>query len=1084
MNIALMLTLTLFVLSFKSPNQTIHDRVTINVTNADFEQVLEEIKRQTGYSFNYDRAILQIVGKVTLHEKNVKVKTVLEKCFRNKPLTCEFDPTVITITKIESRNNSKRKPQVKIPFKAVNEDGETLQEYEVKVWNNSKIVYSQVRGNDLYLPDSNARIIVSAPGYHTVDTIVNIVPQIPLLTLSLKPDHRALDVIIKLGYGKTTRRLNTSNVTKISAKEFQTPIWNGFPSLLSGRVPGLLVTQTNGLPSSFIKTQVQGQSSIGTKRGRLPLNDPLYVIDGVPFAANNNSLQVLSSGSALGSYGRSPLVNVDVNDIESVEVLKDADGTAIYGSRGAKGVVLITSKQGKPGSLSISADIQTGIGTLTRRPKMLNTEQYIQMRQEALRNDNQSLSSTDKDLLLLDASQYIDFNKVLLGSSAKSQYAGISISSGSKNIHYYLSGNYHQQTTVFPGNLGEDRGNLHFRITYKSPNRRLTTTWSGSYCNDATSLILTDLTTTLILPPHSPQLFDGTGKLNWGHPSFPYSNPLALLYQPYCARTENSLASLFLNYRISSNLTIKATIGYNKIGSSETSIIPIKSLNPYNAGDTGTAFFGESAYKSFIAEPQLEYYQYLGKGKLTVLIGSSFQKIINNNSRYTASGYTNDDDYRNPTAAANINYAPPLQNKYSYRAMFGRVSYIWSDKYIANFTSRIEASDRQEWTTRIGQFGAIGIGWIFTNEPFLIEKSQYLSFGKIRASVGTTGGDPIGDYQYFDGLSRNSSNTSNNDHSKLEWEKTWKLNCGLELGLFQDRMYFSVDYFRNRSSNQLITMPSRNGSNSSIVTNWPAIVQNSGFEFVLQFKSDDKKKFGWSTNVALTIPRNKLISFPELQDSPYKLLFKEGESLTMQQGYHSLGVNPNNGIFSFEDKNGDQKLNFSDDYSMSGNLDPKAYGGLSLNLSYKNWHLGSLLEGRIQQGYSYIYKIYKIAPPGTAMANQPTQVLNRWQKPGDKSVFQLYTTGSNSLAYDAYQNMQQSDARFADASFIRVKNITLSFDFPPKWLLKPHLKSASLYFQATNSAVITKYKLMDPETQELNSLPPLKTYVLGVHLSL
>jgi hypothetical protein len=197
-----------------------------------------------------------------------------------------------------------------------------------------------------------------------------------------------------------------------------------------------------------------------------------------------------------------------------------------------------------------------------------------------------------------------------------------------------------------------------------------------------------------------------------------------------------------------------------------------------------------------------------------------------------------------------------------------------------------------------------------------------------------------------------------------------------------------------------------------------------------------------------------------------------------------MGVDPEKGVFRFEDKNGDGKISFPEDFGIAGNLDPKAYGGIKYDMSYKDWHFGFFIEGRWQTGYSYLNAILADVPPGKAMLNQPVEVLNRWQKPGDNAALQQFTTGKNSMVVTANENFVQSDGRFADASFIRAKNIYLSSGFPSGWLAKLHLKNGSIYFQANNAFTITKYKVLDPETQTFITLPPLKTFLVGFKFGL
>jgi hypothetical protein len=278
-------------------------------------------------------------------------------------------------------------------------------------------------------------------------------------------------------------------------------------------------------------------------------------------------------------------------------------------------------------------------------------------------------------------------------------------------------------------------------------------------------------------------------------------------------------------------------------------------------------------------------------------------------------------------------------------------------------------------------------------------------------------------------------------------------------------------------------LPSVTGFNYVAVTNWPVIVQNSGFEFSLRLNSSDSSAgVRWTCEANLTIPRNKLLSFPGLANSEYDLKLVEGQSLTVQRGYEYEGVDPLTGYFRFKDKNNDGVIDYPGDYITSGNLDAKAYGGLLNIVGYKNWQIQVFMEGKQQTGKSFLYAVYNDVLPGTAMKNQPVAVLNRWQATNDHAIFQRYSTGEDQKAKEARLKFIQSSGRFADASFIRLKTLALSYYLPAKWLSRLHISSGSVYVQGYNLLTISAYKELDPETQSLNALPPLRTIIAGVKM--
>lgn len=1082
MRIPCILLLALFILaSFNRYDK----KVSLSLKDAPLEKVFKEIKRQTGYRFNYVKEHLQNTKNVTINVKDADVETVLDLCCKDQSVTYKIKDNTVIIREKALNKIVPATPQI-TKFKGTVHDknGQPIEDVEVSFEGSGKIINTDVTGHfTIEYPKPNTSLTLKALGYlpQTI-TIGDVNPLVVELKLAIK----TLDEALVIAYGKTSYRLNTGAVTKIAGYDIEKSPVNNILAALEGRIPGLLITQNNGLPGSLFKTQVRGQSSIGISPGSLPPNNPLVVIDGVPFAPNNNSLQIVSSGSAYGIQGRSPFGVINLGDIESIEVLKDADATSIYGSRGANGIILITTKQGQPGPIKFNFNVYTGLGKITKSPDMLNTDQYIQMRREALKNDSSILTPNTADLT--DTTSNTNFKNLLIANTAKIYDVQTSISGGTLNTQYLFGASFHKESTVYPGNLGDNRSSLHFRLGHNSPNRKLAIKLSANYSTDKEKLITTDLTSSTALPPNT-VLYDSSGNLNWIRGNVPFSNPMGYLSQKYHSETENILFSLLTTYKLLNNLAIKVSLGYNGINSNERSIKPIVSLNPLIIPNTGSAYFGNNDYKSWIAEPQAEYYWRFKKGKITALLGGTWQQLTNSTESTTALGYTNDDSLYDIRAAANVE--PKNRNTmYRYQGFFGRLSYNWSDKYLLNITGRRDASSRFGAKNLFGNFGAIGAAWVFSNESYLKKHLPFISFGKLRTSYGVTGNDEIGDYKYFDSWTRPDSRylgrtgliPTQLSYESYSWETTRKLEAAIELGFLKDRIYLTVDYYRNRTGNQIISfqLPTATGFTSIAAKNSRAEVQNNGFEISLRSIHIATKNANWTSELTMTIPRNKLVSFPGLDASRYAGIFTEGKSLTFQRGYRYLGVDPATGFFRFEDKDNDGLTAL--DLIDIGNLDPKYYGGIKNSISYKNWQLDIFMEGRRQMGYSFLYAIYNSATPGTLMVNQPVEVLNRWQHPGDRATFQKFTA-TNMNGANAISNFKQSSGKFEDASFIRLKTISLSYALPEKWLKKTHLINAGVYFQAQNLFTLTGYNGLDPETQSLYTLPPLKIITTGIHCS-
>lgn len=924
-------------------------------------------------------------------------------------------------------------------------------------------------------------LIISAIGYETTEEPNNERGQ---LTIILKRKITALDEAVVIAYGTTTRRLNTGSIGKLSAIEIQhQPVANPLLAL-SGRIPGLLITQSNGLPGAAVKVQIRGQNSIAQG------SDPLFIIDGVPFAPNNDVVNQFSSalgtpGSASKPGGISPFTNMNPADIESIEILKDADATAIYGSRAANGVILITTKKAKPGKTKVELNSYAGISQATRLPAMLNTQQYLQLRHEAFANDGITPTTTNApDLLVWDTTRYTDLKKLMMGNKAHSYDAQVSVTGGTSFTKILLAAGYHRETTIFPGHMFGKNTSVRVQADHTSANRKFNSMLSAFYAAGETNITSLDPMAALALPPNIPELYTTDGKLKWQEGGVYFENPLAYLYQYYEANTENLLGNLLLQYQLTNELSLKTSLGYNVYSTREEKRYPLMAQNPaYNPA--GYADFGNSRNSSWIAEPQVNYKGTIKKGKIDVLAGISLQEVINETAKINASGYVSDALLHSTAGAGSIS-AGNNYNQYKYSAVFGRVNYSLYDRYIINLSGRRDGSSRFGPGKQFANFGAVGIAWIFSETKWIRQHFKILNYGKLRASYGSAGNDQIGNYQYLSTWSNTViyQGTAGLRPTRLynpayQWELNRKLEFGLETGWFENRLLLTAGYFQNRGSNQLVNylLPSQTGF-SSVIENLAAVVQNSGTELTLVSKNINGSKLQWTTNLNLAIQRNKLISFPGLASSSYASVYIIGQPLHLIYSLHYLGVDAATGVYKYEDVNGDGLYSLND-FKVSGNTDPVLYGGMNNSISWKQFSIDVFFEFRQQKGVNYLGSL---TYPGS-IVNQPVQALQRWRQPGDAASLQRLSVAlSGNAAVTAQNLLKASDAIYSDASYIRLKNIALSYQLPAGLLQKMKLSTVRIYGLGQNLLTLTKYKQSDPETQRIGNMPPLQTFTAGIQL--
>lgn len=922
-------------------------------------------------------------------------------------------------------------------------------------------------------------------------------------TIYLEQKAGELDGVIIQGYGKTTKRLNTGNITRVSSKDIEAqPISNPLAAL-QGRVPGMVINQTSGVPGSSFKVEIRGRTSLDQS---LSKNDPLFVIDGVFFESGNQPTNLLrsSANDNFGLGGLSPLNSINPSDIESIEILKDADATAIYGSRGANGVILISTKKGTIGKTRLSINYYSGASRVTRTMNMLNTKQYVAMRNEGFRNDGvtPSRNALDPgyapDIMLWDTTRYTDFKEMLIGKTAYANDIQTSLTGGNEFTNFLIGMGVHRETTVFSKDLSDIRISTHFNISHITQDKKLSVMLSGGYSNDNNKLLGQDLTRYINLPPNL-LVYNNNGTLAWEEGGVSYAtvnnviNPLSLLFRTNNSVNENLYTNLQLEYKILDDLVFKTSLSYNSFRSDEASLTPRAAIDPYTySWITPSSSFANSRTQNWSAEPQITYNNSFGEGKLNLLLGGSWQAKNYRGLTINASQFSNDLLLNNP-AAAGLVISNIAQSEYKYQAVFGRINYNLKEKYLLNFSFRRDGSSRFGLNRQFANFWALGTGWIFSEESFIKDHIRILDFGKVRASLGLTGNDQIGDYNYMQLWQNNGSGgtyqgTPTIKPSKVynpdyQWETNRKFEVAIELGFFKNRIYTTVSYYNNKSDNQLVnySLPNHTGF-SNVVMNIPALVENSGFEFILDAKILSGKNFSWSSAINLTLPKNKLISYPGLESTSYKNVYVVGNPLSVLNLYKYLGVNQATGLYSFEDLNSDGSYKPADDYQVLGNLNPKFYGGLSNKLEYKNFQLDILLEFKRQLGRNYLSETYNLRPG--SIGNQPEIVLERWQQYGDKTRIQKFTAGfNNEIKVITNTVLNSSNGIYSDASFIRLKNVSLSYKIPGVLVKKLGLQTGRIFLNGQNILTLTKFKGLDPETQNFFVLPPLKTIALGAQLT-
>ncbi len=978
-----------------------------------------------------------------------------------------------------------------ITGKVINERGEPLANANVSIKNGRGTV-TNARGQFLLKNVTPNDILqISFVGYSSQTVAVK---DQPVFNIVLQQAENELDRVVVQGYGTTSDRLRTGSIVKVTSEQIaKQPVMNVL-NVLQGQTPGAVVTNASGYASGTVKVEIRGRNTINSN---FP-SEPLYVIDGVPLTIldvagtdnyNNGSQGMIRSGIESPAKGQSPLFSINPNDVESIEILKDADATAIYGSRASNGVILITTKSGKPGKTNFDFNFFQGMQKITNRYEMLNTQQYIQMRKEALANDGIAIdNSSAPDLVEWDTTKYTDWQKYLFGNIGNTTDFQGTLTGGNAQTTFRVGGSYHSQSDILALSGANKRGTLSFNFNQKSLNQKFKLSLSALYSSTYVDIISSPGNP--LIAPNAPDVYDINGKLNysgWGRLQGYY--PFAQLLQPYLANTNLLNSSMNISYEIIKGLLLKTDLGYGSSQNDQRRFRTIASQNP-RFNPKGQADFGYSFFHNLIIEPQLEYNTFIKSGKITVLMGGSWQKNETNGIIQGGAEYMND-VLLSSVNNAPIKYTSSYKGEYKYAALFGRLSYNLDNKYIVNVNSRRDGSSRFGPGRQYGNFGSVGAAWIFSEERIIKKNLRFLNFGKLRVSYGLTGGDQIGDYAYltqwsFRGNSRyNSINPIvpiQHTDSTLQWQVNKKLEISLALGFFNDRIIIEANWYRHRCNNQLVDFPIPPYTGfSEVVSNSPANVQNTGIELMLNVKIISTKDFNWGLKFNISKNRNKLLSYPNFSQSPYVNQFTIGKSLNIIKRLHYIGVDPETGYYQFEDLNKDGviKIDLSgktadDRYDLDRSV--KFDGGLNNTLTYKRWELNFLFYFRKQIGTN-AFASYNT--PGSISNISQEVFYNHWQKPGDIAKYAKFTTDGSSDP--SYQNFYSySDGIYTDASYIRLKNLSLSYALPETVYKKAMMKACRLFIQGENLFIITKYKGADPAVMVFGDMPIPKIITAGV----
>lgn len=1109
------LTMVMICISLLSVSARGLSQVTLHEKNANLEEVFKQVRQQTGYTFIYESGLQVETGRVSVNVTNVSLDDALKVIFRNQLLTYKLVDKNVVVQKKEVSILEKVRGLFTLPVSihgVVVSEGTPLAGVTITVKGKEKTTITNLRGEFAFTELNEDDILIfNYIGFER--------KEVPLkdrkssnFYIILQLSDTKLDEVQVVAYGQaTSQRLSTGSIAKITAAEIEKQPVTNVLQALSGQVPGVLITQTSGTPGAGISVQIRGASSLPSINGIAATGTaPLYIIDGVPFlsepaySAGGNTVGYLKP-----AYGNSPLNAINPSDIENIEILKDADATSIYGSRGANGVILITTKKGKSGKTKVDVNVSKGISAVPslHRVENMTLAQYLEVRRTAFANSGLvPTATTAPDLMVWDTTKTTDFQKVLMGKVAQTTDASTAFSGGNAQTNFLLSGTYHKETTVIPGDYSYDRGAVHLAVEHTSIDRKfsanITTTLVLDKNNNVSRLgQTTDLANVAFTQAPDFPLYDATGQnLYWINQSAnAYLNPLRYLYKTYTAKNNNLIGGIMLKYTPVHGLNLKLNTSYNKLIADAQDLSPSKSISPYTT-TLPSAAFQQNTATTWNVEPMADYTTKLGRGTLNILAGATFQDNKYAQPFYiTGTNYSSDALLNSISAAGTVNVYN-FDSEYKYQSVYGRLNYNWQNKYIANINYRYDGSSKFGSNNRFGSFGSAGAAWIFSEESLLKDKLPFLSYGKLRASYGVSGNDQIPNYLYLDTYKTSSYNYSGTTglvptklaNPDLKWEVNKKLEVAMDMGFLKDRILLTGAWFLNHTNNPLVSSPITAVTGfTSYYANMPAKIQQKGLEFTLTTQNFKTKAFSWTTSFNISFSQSKLVSFPSIANTGYINYMVVGQDMSTIYAWHYTGLSATTGLPTVQDANHNGTTLISEsglaanglgDMVAAGKSNPDYYGGMNNSFRYKGFQLDLLMQFT---GHSTKYSIDYYSgtvPPGYSAVNMSSYSYDLFKATNGKIATRTFGYNTDGTAYNTYVKYAQSDAVLSDGAYLRVKNVALSYTFKDNWVKELKMGSAQVFLQGQNLLTFTNFKGYDPESPASN-IPPLRTIVVGLKFS-
>lgn len=1106
--------------------------IKISQNSMTIRQLVKEIEAQTEYLVVFRDQDVDAERVVSFKTRSASVANYLEELSENANIGYRFDNNYITLV---PRTTATAQNKKTVTGTIVDANGEPIIGANIVEKGTTNGTITDIDGNFTLEVSEKSILLVSFIGYAPQEVMVGSQQKI---NVKMKEDTEMLDEVVVVGYGTQKKSDVTTAVASVSSENLKNRAAVNFGEAMAGQVPGVLIQQTNGAPGGEgLTIKVRGTGSITQS------NDPLYVVDGYPM--EGGAFRLLNS-----------------LDIESIQVLKDASSTAIYGSRGANGVVIITTKKGQIGKPTVQLNAYVGFQQREKKIEMMNRDQYVQWfidgRNQAWLDAKVIASDPDQSPHSIDdpnsrralysgaSSQYMipdgtgsykynfldpasvasmpdnDWQDLLYRNALMQQYE-LSVSGGSENTRYTFSGSYTSQDGIV---LNTDYERFNFRTNVSSKiadclnvGMSLMAYSAGGteQANGKDSPVLYALNLPPIYPLYNE---DGTYGSMVRNPEIlagDVANPIGIAEQVMNKRKRHGwLGTIFAEWEIIKNLKYRISINGGIQDNIQKKFEPsYVDFDSSKAPRPAKGINERWTDRDWVIENTLNYtFTLADKHNFNALLGYTTQSHTYEHMKGEARGYANDNI---TTLNAGTMYALTSdESEYSMISYLGRINYVYDNRYMLTTTLRSDGSSRFGKNTKWGTFPSVSLGWRISQEKFMQNVKQ-ISDLKLRASFGISGNNRIGNYSAIGLLStgfyptgdavQNTVNPNTMPNDDLGWERTRQYNVGFELGLFNNRVRLEGDFYDSQSIDLLLNVPIPTITGYSSQMQNIGKVQNRGMEFTLNTKNFTGGDFTWSSNFNISFNKNKVLEvgvdgrpiYGSAANANNAFITMPGHPIASFYGYKYIGVFQSEeelakyphlsgdkvGDGRYEDVNKDGVLD-QNDKTILGDNNPLFTAGFSNSFSYKNFTLDIQFTGSYGAEVFSFYK--RMCGIYHGDRNGMIEQLGRWQskdQPGDGIHFRPTRTPSG-------WQRDPSSAWVQDASYLRLRNLTLGYNFDQKVLDKIKMKGLRLYVTGQNLFTITNYVGYDPETSSESGLsqggdylgyPAARSFIIGANIT-